>query len=512
MPYAATHKLTGLGQSGMIRHDGLAFIGLTLIAFSIAVFYAVREGVTANSIIYVSGAISSIVIALLAMWFDARHREVRGQARDIGDPDGLKDFILKRGILFALVQAPILAFFAGFFFRWTTYTVAVFIVLISFMILPAWVSYRKSVSTDPDEPVHHLGLYLICACSAAAAFSLLRIVLHFVWGYIYWSPWFSFGGELSGLEPNTFGALAAGAVLYTIHGITLGLAYFILFKRHTLLNAILLLTFYLASLYSLLFPMLGRFGQTTDWIFHATNWSAHLCVALGSWYSLKFWKENSHKLVGGRRVVVASLPVMLAIVPVVFAFYRTTTWIEPTQTAIDREVFGRNGLVRVNDNSMLLVSGVDDAHLQFNIQIGPRTYENYNRKQKSLDARRITISGRVFEGDAIVAWCVGHVESLASPNRIKSSNAEYFAGIERMNFTEIPVDCVGSAQLLKNPESRALKVEWSMEATLVADWSQKQQKFRGVNSFRIAPGVSAERNQMPATCNTEHVDQCGQRL
>src|SRR5205814_3587778 len=131
-------------------------------------------------------------------------------------------------------QAPILAFFAGFFFRWTSYSVAIFMVLISFMVLPAWVSYRQSISTDPGEPAHHLATYLICACSAAAAFSLLRIGLHYSWGYIYWSPWFAFGGELSGFEPHTYGALATGAILYTMHGITLGLAYFVLFKRHTL--------------------------------------------------------------------------------------------------------------------------------------------------------------------------------------------------------------------------------------------------------------------------------------
>jgi hypothetical protein len=112
----------------MIRHDGLAFIGLTLIAFSIAGFYAVREGVTANSMIYVSGALSSIVIALLAMQLDVRYREAGDRARDIGDADGLRDFLLKRGILFGLVQAQIRAFFARYFFRWTTYTVAVFFV------------------------------------------------------------------------------------------------------------------------------------------------------------------------------------------------------------------------------------------------------------------------------------------------------------------------------------------------------------------------------------------------
>jgi hypothetical protein len=482
-------KMTGVLAFSMIRHDALAFIGLTLLAFSIAISYALREGITANSIIYYMGGISSVVIALFAMQMGTQHQD-HGQVTSI--ISGLKDFILKRGILFVLVQAPIMTFFAGFFFRWTSYTAAVFIVLGSFMILPAWISYRQSVSDDPDEPVHHMALYVICACSAAAAFSLLRIVLHFMWGYIYWSPWFSFGSELSGLPSNTFGALGAGAMLYTIHGVTLGMAYFILFKRHTLLNAILLLTFYLASLYSLLFPMLARFGQTTDWIFHATNWSAHLCVALGSWYSLKFWKEHSEKLVGTRRYVLASLPVALAIVPVVFAFYRTATWIEPTQLAIDEAVFNRRNLVSVKDNDLLRITGGDDARLQFDLQIGSRAYSNFNHKKKLLDAKQLKIAGKVLDGESVVAWCSDYIENLPSPNKIKSSNADYFSGIARMDVTEIPVTCVGNAQVLRSSLGQTLKVEWSMDATLVGDWNQKRQKFSGVNSLQVAASAVAQ--------------------
>ena len=51
----------------MTRHDGFAFIGLTLIAFCVAIFYVAREGMTANSIIYLVGAGASVLIALVAM-------------------------------------------------------------------------------------------------------------------------------------------------------------------------------------------------------------------------------------------------------------------------------------------------------------------------------------------------------------------------------------------------------------------------------------------------------------
>jgi hypothetical protein len=74
MPYANAHEMTDAEKSEAIRHDGLAFIGLSLIAFSIAVFYVAREGLTANSLIYLSGTIASIVIALLRMRFAPRRR------------------------------------------------------------------------------------------------------------------------------------------------------------------------------------------------------------------------------------------------------------------------------------------------------------------------------------------------------------------------------------------------------------------------------------------------------
>src|SRR6476661_7783006 len=90
MPSTYAPQLTDPEKSEAIRHDGLAFIGLTLIAFSIAVFYVAREGMTANSVIYLSGAIASIVIALLRMRFAPRPREALLQA--LRGSDELWDF------------------------------------------------------------------------------------------------------------------------------------------------------------------------------------------------------------------------------------------------------------------------------------------------------------------------------------------------------------------------------------------------------------------------------------
>ena len=51
-----------------------------------------------------------------------------------------------------------------------------------------------------------------------------------------------------------------------------------------------------------------------------------------------------------------SVPVLLAIVPVIFAFYCTAIG-SNRRNAIDREVLGRSGLVRLIDDQMCMLLG-----------------------------------------------------------------------------------------------------------------------------------------------------------
>src|SRR5579864_213268 len=77
-----------------------------------------------------------------------------------GRAAALRTWAVQRSVLFALLTTPMLALFGGFLLRYTTLPVSTLLVFGSFALLPLWISYRRSASRDPDEPVHHLHQYL----------------------------------------------------------------------------------------------------------------------------------------------------------------------------------------------------------------------------------------------------------------------------------------------------------------------------------------------------------------
>src|SRR5262249_7277719 len=162
-------------------------------------------------------------------------------------------FCRERGVLFALTQAPIAAVLGGVFFRIVDYPVAILAVLLSSVLLPAWIAYRKSRSTDPAQPVHHPPPYLLFATVPCAVFSVVRIPAYAWLKIPYWHPWYEFGARLTGAPDSQYASLGPGALLYTLQGCSLGLGYYVLFKRHSLLNAVLFLGGFLSSNYSFVF-------------------------------------------------------------------------------------------------------------------------------------------------------------------------------------------------------------------------------------------------------------------
>jgi hypothetical protein len=70
-------------------------------------------------------------------------------------------------------------------------------------------------------------------------FSIIRIPAHFLFGTVFWQLWYGFGAQLTGQPPGRLSSLAAGMVLYSIQGLGLAMSYYVLFTRHSLLNAVL---------------------------------------------------------------------------------------------------------------------------------------------------------------------------------------------------------------------------------------------------------------------------------
>jgi hypothetical protein len=64
-------------------------------------------------------------------------------------------WFVQRSVLYRLTQTPMIALTAGFIFKWTTYPLATtFTVLPCLILLPAWILYRRRVSTDPADPAN----------------------------------------------------------------------------------------------------------------------------------------------------------------------------------------------------------------------------------------------------------------------------------------------------------------------------------------------------------------------
>jgi len=163
----------------------------------------------------------------------------------------LRTWVVQRGVLFLLLTTPMLALFGGFLLRYTTLPVSTLLVFGSFALLPLWISYRRSVSRDPDEPVHHIHQYLKWAILPYVTFSVVRILPFYLFGINYWGVWYNFGAQLTGEPPGTLPALIAGMAMYTIQGIALNTSFFVLFRRHSLLNALLYIGVWFSSLINL---------------------------------------------------------------------------------------------------------------------------------------------------------------------------------------------------------------------------------------------------------------------
>ena len=100
----------------------------------------------------------------------------------------LSDWVVRRGVLFALVTAPLASLFLGLF-RITTPRMGYLYLLLASIALPAWVAVRRARSTDPTEPAHHFHRYALYSLVPVAMFSLVRIPLLSLTGYVFWMPW-----------------------------------------------------------------------------------------------------------------------------------------------------------------------------------------------------------------------------------------------------------------------------------------------------------------------------------
>jgi hypothetical protein len=70
----------------------------------------------------------------------------------------VENWLLKRGILFVLLLAPVFSLFLGLF-RVTAPRLGYLAMLLAFALLPIWVVARRNVSDDASEPARQLHRY-----------------------------------------------------------------------------------------------------------------------------------------------------------------------------------------------------------------------------------------------------------------------------------------------------------------------------------------------------------------
>lgn len=417
---------------------------------------------------------------------------------------GLREFMLKRGVLYALTQMPMTALLVGYFFRWTTYSMAtVFTVILAFVLLPAWIAYRRSRSDDPDEPANRIGTLLLYALVPYVVYNVARVPMHYLLNVVFWDHWYDFGSEITGRPVDHWSSLIPGTFLHSLQGYVLALGFFVLFKRYSLFNALLYVWIFLSAFYAYLFPtwILVDFAPPPKWFWLA--WWAHFWMAIAAWLTPKLYAGELWRRLGG--LARASLVVgvlLIYIYPFSFVFWRVAQWQFPLQRAIDEATFAGVAF-RLEDEPTLISAGAgsgsalatgestaastvdQNAHYRFTLRFGPRIYQDYIKASKALDAGPVQVTGTLLHGGEFLASCSTYVEMLETPNTIRVP-AEYFPALRRMEFTDIPVDCVGPSAAAAELAGASVRVDvqWRVEVMLIGDREKRETTFEALERAR----------------------------
>jgi hypothetical protein len=402
-------------------------------------------------------------------------------SREVAQPVGavLRQWVLERGVLYALTQTPILAIIAGTpFMSVVPYTFAVLPMFAAFVMLPMWIAYRKKVSTNPDEPVHHLHKYALWALAPAAMFTVVRIPLFYLMGIIYWHPWYDFGNALTGAGIVGQHTLATGGLMNAIQGWAMGLGFYILFKKHSLINVLLYICVWISGLYSFTFGTYSRVGMGSPPYWHAAMAWAHFGMAITLWFTPLFYRRVWPGLRMAGRLATVAVGALILLTPSLFAQYQAIVWEFPYQDSIDKATLDRPNLVSLKGAPVLTQVG-PEAQYQFTLTFGPRSYRNWFKQTRALDAGPVDVQGRLRRDGEIIAWCAAKIDRLPTPNKIILP-VQFPAAMKSMEYTDIPVSCVGPAALARSvSEGAPITVEWSAQMTLHAYRTQVVKTFTG---------------------------------
>ena len=389
---------------------------------------------------------------------------------------GLTRWVAERGILFLLLLSPVAALFLGLL-RLVPTRVGYLAIMLAFLATPAWVAWRRSVSTDPTEPAFHLHRYALYALFPYVVFSVVRIPMFYVFDAVYWAPWQTFGFGSTGNPVGFWPSLIAGATCYSLQGFALSMGFYVLFKRHNLLNALLYYFVFISSLYAFVFPVLLLRGSKPGLPFQFTNYWAHFWMGLTAVavpvLFTRVWPALGAR---GRSLTVAGL-LAVWVAPYAFAFAQAGLWQFGTQARLEQAAF-RTVKLQAGPTAALTVAG-DQARYSLDLVLGPREYVTYSHAHKAIGAEDVSVSGSLLQGGNQVALCSVAARSLPGLAKVRDPE-KYFPALARINHTAIAVACTGSAEAAAGIDpATPLVFEYAADMTLTGERTTAPHRLRG---------------------------------
>ena len=464
----------GMSAADLRTHVGIITVAMLLVAPGMILRGDVG-GI--GTTICLVGAGATAVLAVLA------YRFARKRGETAAPPMAVREWIVKRGVIYLLTQAPVIGIFMGFFFRIVPFGLAAIGEIVAFFVLLVWVAHRKAVSRDPDEPVHHVTRYALYALLPCVVFSLARIPTHLGFGFAFWHPWYDFGSDLTGLPQNHYPSLFAGAMLYTLDGVVLTLGYYVLFQKRSLVNAILYIGLYISSIYCFTFPAYARIGMQSPPKWHAVVFWAHIVMAVAAWYVPRFFERTWPRLRSFARSAAVIAIASALVGPYAYAAVQARTLQWPKQHAIDSKLFARSDLLTASDHAAVRVTGAE-ARYELTMQLGSRSYKNWVNRTRMLDVRDIEITGRLLRDGTPIAWCTAHVSELPRINEA-AFVPDFLELVRTHDVAKIPVSCMGSSAGLRSDSLERVTFDWSANATLIGDRESAQRTFAGSRPLRV---------------------------
>ncbi|MDQ4027070.1 MAG: hypothetical protein M3214_03340 [Actinomycetota bacterium] len=409
-----------------------------------------------------------------------------------------RGWIVKRGILYALTQTPMIALLVGYFFDWLPFPVAFAVIVIpAFVALPIWVLLRRVRSRDADDPAHHFHKYAVWALVPFVVYNVSRAPMHFLLDVVFWDRWFDYGYELTGEAQSEFSSLIPGMILHSLQGYVLVLGFYVLFKHHSLRNSLLYNFVFLSAMYSWIFPnfaMVATYPPSFGWYF--TVWWAHFWMAIAAWLMprldvSRIW-SRLHGRMGKALAIAACFVLWLS--PILFVFWRVAAWQYPRQDSIERAALDEARLVLSGAPRLMAIDDVPgasearEARYRFALRLGPRVYEDFRTDPRAVDAATVDVTARLLHRGSVIAFCGKSLAALESPNTYDTPE-QYFPALEEMNFTEIPVTCGGPpepAQRLNTEGGRDVLLHWRASLTLMTERNEAREDFAGTAIVPLA--------------------------